>query len=190
MADEPKKTLVPQTNADGAGLKQGVLEPVVEHYHDGLDSPKIKTSDLNDDLGALASAAYADGPGTNTVVPGGFTATKIPIASANFATGITYDPGNKRFKIITAGKYLVIGVVFYSNPTTANVSYQTMIYLNGVQTVTAYVVPPVLAVTVAQVASRILNLAVNDYIELWGQTNAAGNNNVSGTLSYLSIAKV
>lgn len=170
IAFSQKKALYSVTNA-------------ASHTHNGIDSPFIAAT------AAAATSANASGPGTATSVPGSLTATKIPIASADFANGITYDSTNKRFRIVTAGQYSVTGFVYYSNPTTANVTYQTMVYLNGTVSFAGYFVPPVTGIAVSQSVTKILNLAAGDYLELYAQTNAAGANIVSGTFSYLCLAK-
>lgn len=132
----------------------------------------------------------ASGPGTNTTIAASLSPTKVDIASADFANGITYDGTNHKFVIVTAGQYSITGFLYYSNPSQANVSYQTMVYLNGSQAFAGYFVPPVTSISISQSVTKILNLSVGDYIELYGQTNSSSTNIVAGGLSYLSIAKV
>lgn len=149
------------------------------HEHNGIDSPKIISTSIN-----------ATGTGTNATIAASFVPTKVNIASADFINGVAYDSPNKRFTVLSKGQYLIIGFVFYNNPTTANVSYQSMVFKNGVNVFSAYQVPPTTGVSVAIPAVKVINCSVNDYVELYGQTGSGSTQSVSGPLSYLSIAKV
>lgn len=139
--------------------------------------------------GSGSSSAYASGNGSgNTTITNGFIPVKIPIATNNFATGITYDSVNTRYKIVTAGKYLAIGFVFFSNPTQANKSYQSMVYKNGSVVVTGYGVPPATGIASGFPAVNIISCVVGDYIELYSQTGATADQTAVGGSSYLSLA--
>ena len=137
-----------------------------------------------------SSDVAATGIGTNTTVAASFTPTVVPIASSTFADGITYDSTNKRFTITKAGKYLVIGFAYFSNPSTADVSYQTMIYQNGSKVAASYSAPHATGVIVVAPAAIVISCAANDYIELYAQTGSSSTQPVSGVLSYLSVAMI
>lgn len=132
----------------------------------------------------------ASGPGTNTTVAASFTPTKIPIASATIADGITYDSTNHRFTIVTAGYYLITGFVFFPSPSESGKSYQTMVYVNGSSLVISYQIPPVTSIAVAVPAIQIAGLSAGDYIELFSQTGSSSTQSVTGAISYLSLTKV
>lgn len=156
---------------------------VPAHIHNGIDSPSLNFP--------VVTPINASGPGSGTTtVAASFTDTKIPITSADFANGITYDSTNKRFQIVTAGQYYITGFIFWSNPSVANVSYQTIVYLNGSSNFKSTIVPPVTSVSISIPATRILNLAAGDYLELYGSCGGASTNAVAGALSYLCLAKV
>lgn len=197
MAEEPKitppKNPEPEANSE-ENLESPVKKPVVYHVHDDLDAPKVKTSNLDNDAGwpetAGATSTNASGPGTNTTIAASFSPTKMSISSADFANGITYDSGNKRFQIVTAGQYIIAAELYYSNPNDVGKSYQTMVYVNGSQAFAAYSVCAASGIAISQSAVKILNLAAGDYIELYGQTGAGSGQSASGALSYLSVGKV
>lgn len=160
------------------------------HEHNGIDSSRINYSNLLN-TPTTSSSVNASGPGSGTTtVAASFTDTKIPITSADFANGITYDSTNKRFQIVTAGQYYITGFIFWSNPSVANVSYQTIVYLNGSSNFKSTIVPPVTSVSISIPATRILNLSVGDYLELYGSCGGASTNAVAGALSYLCLAQV
>jgi hypothetical protein len=157
-----------------------------------------KVSDIPTDYFDVAIKGYVDNAGAaasgigsgTTTVQATFTPTKVPIVTKSFANGITFDSGNGRFKISSAGQYLLIGFAYFSNPSTADVSYQSMVYQNGSKVCASYSAPHATGVVVAVPAVIIVNCAVGDYIELYAQTGSSSTQPVSGSLSYLSIAKV
>lgn len=153
---------------------------VAAHTHNGIDSPKIDTS----------SSINASGPGTTTTVSASFVPTKIPISSATFTNGVTFDTAGGGFKILTSGQYLVTGMAFFSSPSQANVSYQSMLYKNTSEVSASYGVPPVASISMGLPSSIIISCAAGDELYLYAQTGATSPQTVSGAQSYLSIAMV
>lgn len=174
----------PQIIADQVASLQGEFELFKSHTHNGADSLQLATA-------ATTSAhTNASGPGTATSIAASFTPTKVAIASADFTNGITYDSGNHRFQVLTAGQYLITALLYYSNPTSVGASYQTLVYLNGSQSFAAYSVCAASGIAISQSVSKILNLSVSDYIELYGQTGSGSTQIVSGSFSWLSMGMI
>lgn len=115
---------------------------------------------------------------------------KVQFNANEYADGITWDGANHRFVITTAGKYLISTVVGYTG-TADGKQYRAMIYKNGSEVARSSVHAGATgAVSVA--LSDILDLAVNDYVEIFTENSEA----VSGTLyntsnqTYMAIAKI
>lgn len=130
----------------------------------------------------------ASGVGSNASIAGSNVPTLVGLASSTFANGITFQAGGG-YKIVTAGQYLVIGLVYYTNPGTAAV--RSTIFVNGAATsVTAIGNSPGSGFIQTPVAVGIITVNAGDNVQLYGETSAAGGATATGTNSYLALTKV
>ena len=133
--------------------------------------------------------AAASGVMSDTTVATNPTPTLIPIASATFADGITPIIGGG-FKIVTAGKYLVIGSAYFNAPNTTTV-YQAEIFVNGVSVIVNSTFGQTGGREITPTAIGILNLNAGDNVQLYGATGANFlTNTVMGASSYLALCKI
>jgi len=126
---------------------------------------------------------------TNTLA----SATKITLNTNDFVQGITWDSTNSRFTCTTAGYYLVIGAVYYTNPGT-DFPCAAYLYKNGAVFASTEIQSSAIGgdAETGMHVSDIVSLAVGDYVELYTAQNSAGalNINSAADLTYLSIPKV
>lgn len=140
------------------------------------------------------AVSYVNGRshGTATLsIPGGFTPTRIDYNANDFANGVTWDGTNHRFKIVTAGQYLVAVMVGY-NGVTAGKQYCVDIYKNGGQNAESRQHAGIGGAALMITCTNILDLAVNDYVEGFTQHNDAGANNLynSDPFNFMVICRV
>lgn len=125
-------------------------------------------------------------------VPTG-TDTLVALASG-FFNGITWDTSTNAFVIITAGQYLVSGVVTYASLISGKL-YKTEIFVNGsvvAETGAQSAVTGSGVATVSTCVTIVLNLNVGDSVQLYTFQNSGSTESVAGgsPLGYLSIAQV
>ena len=117
------------------------------------------------------------------------TATKITLDNEVIDTDSVFS--SSRFTVTSAGKYLIVGVLSV-NLTSSTGNLNSFIYKNGSQT--SYGIGKsneASANSVSSVTSIILDLAVDDYIELYGSHNNGSTvNSNTGNMTNLSITKL
>lgn len=159
------------------------------HGHFGTENKKIRYEDLEDSIVVAHGTVYRSVDLANTGGP-----AKITFDTELFTTvGITWDSANNRFTALKAGKYLITAIVYWGN-VVGDYRYAAYIYKNGSiegrsQIQASMAGSNDLAIPI----SRIVNLAVGNYVEIFaGHTQSPTSYNISGGSTYtiFSIIKV
>lgn len=97
------------------------------------------------------------------------TFIKVPISTLVEGSGITFTSASNRFVVTTAGVYVITGVVRFA-PGVNDGGYlaTASIFKNGIEAVRGDTLLGWNQSYIQSIASTSLNLAVNDYIELYG----------------------
>jgi hypothetical protein len=114
---------------------------------------------------------------------------KILIASSTALANITLDTTNNRAVITKAGTYM-LGAQIYATPVETGKVYTGIIKINGASPI--YFSCPAAATGPDQSVALpmlTLNLAVNDYIEIWAYSSAAANFTLLGGSTYFTLAQ-
>jgi hypothetical protein len=155
---------------------------VTYHTHNGIDSPK-----LNIPSGSSSNISGSSTGSQNTIAQSSY----VLIQSTNdFANGITWTGSpSYEFTVQTAGVYLIIGVIAYAE-TGTGYPYEAWIYKNGVALFSGYATATTTAAGAYPIATKIVNLAVGDTIQMYGyqaQNNPAG---LYSSQTYINIATI
>ena len=128
---------------------------------------------------------------STTTVPATYTPTKMACTTQDFLNGITWDAANHRFTALTAGQYVVIGVIGYTSITDGK-TYCAEIYKNGsLVGGGTRVIPGASGVPIYIMVSDIVDLAIGGYVELYTEhSNSVDETVYNSVLTYFSIAKV
>lgn len=142
---------------------------------------------LSSAIGSINARSY--GSGVTTI--NDITNTKLTLATNDFANGVTWDSGNNRLTILTAGQYLIIGSVAYNN-TTADKQYIVEVYKNGSVLIQSDAQSAFTGNYLSITTTDIQTLAANDYLELYTyqQSGVSQTIDANTKFTYLSIAKV
>jgi hypothetical protein len=108
------------------------------------------------------------------------TYTAIGLAGENYDTESIHDTAtnNSRLTCKTAGRYFVEGTLTWAGSTAGSTRIGRIVS-NGVTLQDEmFVAPPAAAVSVSNKVGRIVSLAVNDYVELFGMQDTGGALNV------------
>ena len=162
-------------------LSQDTIDLLNENSTDFLQLPDTITL-LNSLLSIVSINGRSHGTATTTV--SNSADTKMTLTN-DFANGITWDDTNKRFVILTAGQYQINTQISWNNTSSASYLY-TKIFKNG--SIYSY---GFMGGIKSFGFSDILDLAVNDYIELYAYQNTGSSQTVNNDQStLLSIAKI
>lgn len=118
--------------------------------------------------------------------------TPISLDAEEFDTDTMHDPGVNPSRITVpageAGKYLAIARLSWAGNITG--LRAVILYINGALHTASYVNPVGIFSTIVAV-SKVLNLSVGDYVEMYGyQTSGAALNTVAGAIwNHLQLVK-
>ena len=118
--------------------------------------------------------------------------TKVELNAESYDTQSEFDiTTNYRFTTKIAGKYLVIGQVQYEG-TIADKLQNAYIYKNGASVAFGIDTPNINGSQITTRAIDIIELAIDDYLELWTYQDSGGDLNVryNQDRTYLSIVKL
>jgi hypothetical protein len=137
---------------------------------------------------SVSIVGSAVGSGVTSIVTGIDT---LVTPSINFLSGIIWDSVNSQFIVVTAGVYMVIGLVTYMSSTDGKL-YQTEIFINGNVAVKSYSQAGATGSATGLCVTQIFNLNIRDKIQLYTWQNSGSNASIYNTspLTYLSIAKI
>ena len=141
-------------------------------------------------FGGASTAARLDASGTTTV-GNGATEVKINVDTATYTAvgNATVDTTNRRITVTVAGKYLVIGCIQWSTPTDGE-RYNAILKVNGSTIRTNNLGHSGSTNNLSVVAQDILDLAANDYVELYGLHSGGANRTANSSGTYLALAAV
>jgi hypothetical protein len=164
----------------------------IQHIHSGTDTPRIKTSDLEDDASLLGggftskSRAYLNG--NQSVATG--AEKLIELETESYDIDGEFDTTSHLFTATTAGYYYV-GAAVWIDAQTADKQYSVSIYKNATRACRT-IVHSSHVQNLAPSVSSVIYLAASDTVSLYMGHNEAGNiNAVAGEGStYLSIHRL
>lgn len=165
----------------------------VKIYVNGTDE-RLYTYDYKNQTWIYAPMGSAGAAGSSYLSANqGITTTfntKITLDTNEFATGITWDGANNKFVVVTPGKYLVTGQIWWAAAMDTELAVK--IYKNGAMVIEGATINGTFSGNASTAASKILDLAANDTIELYAFQLSGGNVNALGVSAgtFLSIAKV
>lgn len=150
------------------------------------DKASIATKLNNGGGGGSSITGRSGGSGVTTISTA--TYTKVTLTNT-IASGITWDNTNKRFTVLTAGKYVVTGQVAWGTVTNGQ-QYYTIIYKNG--SLNSYGFFASTGTPEACTVTDLLDLSVSDYIELYVYQASGGNQTIQNDaqITFLTIAAV
>jgi hypothetical protein len=162
-------------------------DPPVLKVYDGTNTAWVEVSMS----GVDAVSLYR---GTNqTHNSGQATWDKVEVDNESFdVTGIGDESTNKRVDVAKVGKYLAVGMITISNISNS-AKIGCSIYVNGASVATAFTNSG--AGDGGSVSANVvvlLNLAVNDYIELYAYQNDSSSETIIGGIddTYLNVMRV
>jgi hypothetical protein len=174
---------LPQTGSAG-GL---VLGGDANLYRSAANA--LKTDDALESL-RLSLTSQSDAQvyrSTAQSIPHG-TWTKVQLNAETRDVRNEFDSAtNYRFTALEAGDYIVAGIAQFATNATG-VRYIS-IYKNGALTRMMGLAAVSASVPITPSVSGIINLAANDYLELWVYQDSGGNLNISSQI-YLDVHKV
>lgn len=112
---------------------------------------------------------------TTTTIPinQGGVPQLLDFATNDFANGITWDSANHQFKVVTAGKYLVICTVRFLNLHMQDgAGYSALIYQNGSSVAFSEVLGGIGSEPLVVTISDILSCAASDTIKFYMETSS------------------
>lgn len=109
--------------------------------------------------------------------------TNLAFNSERFDTNAMHDnvTNNTRLTAKTAGKYLVVGSVYWENN---SIGIRGLSIVKNGAIIIAQAMQPAIDAYCSQTISTIINMSVNDYVELQAFQNSGISLNVTSTASY------
>jgi len=175
--------------------KQEQLQPDKPSEFKISESYKVKTSNLEDDLGVLLSTNLSRVrvhlSGTQSVAKN--SDVKVQLDTEDFDTNTEFDSTtNYRFTAKKVGYYSVSAAVFFNAPETTNVDYNLYIYKNGVSVSRGNNNSNSSTSIGVSITDVIYLDGVDDYLEMYVRHNASTSLNLSeySDRTFMAISKL